>query len=80
MTERGGYPDNPPPDSGRPGPSYGLDLLRAVAIGALLVIAAGLVLDAAPSLTGDQRLVLAGFAALLAALLGLSAGVYQRRS
>lgn len=49
-----------------------LDVLRAVAVGALLVIAAGLVLDAAPSLTADQRLLAAGLAALLATLLGLT--------
>ena len=74
-----GYPDTPERRNGAPGPSQRADLLRAVTVGALLALAAGLLLDAAPALSGDQRLIVAGIALLLAALLGLSAGVYRPR-
>ena len=53
-----------------------VDTLRAVGVGALFAIAAGLLLDAAPALTGDQRLLAASIAAVLATLLGL--GGYRR--
>lgn len=65
--------------AGRPGGSESVATLRAVTIGALLVIAGSLVLDATPELSSDQRLLGAGIAALLAALLGISTVGYRRR-
>ncbi len=84
MTHSGRAGDEEHPDSssrraGRPGASYGLHTLRAVTVGALLVIAGGLALDAPAVLSADQRLIGAGIAALLAALLGLSRSGYLRR-
>lgn len=65
---------------GRPGASEAVSTLRAVTVGALLVIAGALALDAAATLSADQRLIGAGIAALLAALLGISIGGYRRRT
>lgn len=81
-------PPPAPPDiidrrAGRPGGSGGterVDTLRSVVVGALLVIAAGLVLDAPADLSSDQRVLIAGLAGILAVLIGLSASVYRGRS
>lgn len=72
-------PDSARRDPGRPGPSEALETLRAVTVGALIVITGALALEAAASLSADQRLIGAGIAALLAALLGVSTLGYRRR-